>query len=169
MMTHYFRFFTGFHVYWFGGSENSVQNCTYTIREVTGFLPLRAQRWHAAVTAVTPLFMQTLVPLHLGHNYNPLALKRVTYRLGRWPPITAWPLNSWARRLGYSHLGGSVLTQRLLVQLIAICIALLVSQHCLRDISVFSPFFSPSLWVSSSVLFLTFRARGGIRQCLVCD
>lgn len=37
---------------------------------------------------------------------------------------------------GYSHLGSSVLTRRLLVQLIAICIALLISQHCLCDISI---------------------------------
>lgn len=42
---------------------------------------------------------------------------------------------------GYSHLGVLVLTQRLLVQLIAICIALLVSRLCLCDISIFfSPF-----------------------------
>lgn len=57
--------------------------------------------------------------------------------------------------LEYSHLGGLVLTRRLLVQLIAICIALLVSQHCLRDISIFFPF-SLSLCLSGSVLFLAF-------------
>lgn len=162
MMIHYFRFFTVFTCIDLEGVKTALE---LHIHNESSY------RFSASSSAAVtlPLFMQTLVPLHLGHNYNPLALKRVTYRLGQWPPITAWPLNSWARRLGYSHLGGSVLTQRLLVQLIAICIALLVSQHCLRDISVFSPFFSPSLWVSSSVLFLTFRARGGIRQCLVCD
>ena len=158
MMTHYFRFFAVFTCI---DSEGVKTALKLHVHNTSSY------RFSAAVTL--PLFMQTLVPLHLGHNYNPLTLKRVTYRLGLWPPITAWPLNWWARRLGYSHLGGSVLTRRLLVQLIAICIALLVSQHCLRDISVFSPLFSASLWVSGSVLFLTFRARGGIRQCLVCD
>lgn len=55
----------------------------------------------------------------------------------------------------YSQSGVLELTQRWLVQLIAICIALLVSQHCLRDISVF--FFSPvSLRLSGSILFLAF-------------
>lgn len=54
----------------------------------------------------------------------------------------------------YSHLGDLVLTQGLLVQLIAICIALLVSFLCLCDISIFFFFFNfaqapscvPSLW-----------------------
>lgn len=96
---------------------------------------------------------------------NLLIPKCVTYRLGLWPLITEW-LMSLALR--YSHLVGLVLTQRLLVQLIAICIALLVSQHCLCDISIFF-FFLFSLPLSPLLRLVPCILGRRIRQCLVCD
>ena len=69
--------------------------------------------------------------------------------------------------LGSSHLGVLVLIQRLLAQLIAICIALLVSQHCLCDILIFF-FFLPSFCLAGFWLLSCILGRG-IRRCLVCD
>lgn len=114
-----------------------------------------------------PLFLQTLAPLYLGYNCRPVAQKCVACRL--WPPVTGVTFELLSLVLGDSQLGSLVLTQRLLVQLIAICIALLVSQHCLRDISVFFTLFSSPCSVSLR-LRLVLRILGRrIRQCLACD
>lgn len=126
-----------------------LQVLTYTKTAVTPFIPanIRASfSWPQLQPSHSE--MRHLLALVMTSNHS------VTFEL-------------MSLALEYSHLGGLVLTQRLLVQLIAICIALLVSQHCLCDISIFFSFFSLalSLW-----LRLVPRILGrGIRQCLVCD
>lgn len=108
------------------------------------------QRQQASQLWQKLLFIPAHISASFSHNCSPLAPKCVTCRL--WPRVAAWPLNPAAPALGNSHLAGLVLTRRLLVELIAICIALLVSQLCLGDISVlFPPFFHSSLRLSGSV------------------
>lgn len=102
------------------------------------------------------LFLQTLAPRFLSHNYNLLTLKGAIYWHGAVTSNQSMTFELMSLALEYSHLGGLVLTQRLLVQLIAICIALLVSQHCLRDISIFFPFSLLLCLSQGSVLFLAF-------------
>lgn len=114
------------------------------------------QRQQASQLWQTHLFIPAHISASFSHSCYLLTLKCVTCLF--WPRVAAWPLNPVARALGNSHLAGLVLTRRLLVELIAICIALLVSQLCLGDISVLSPRFFPFLAPSLRLclLFVTF-------------
>lgn len=104
---------------------------------------------------IEPLKQMCIVFLHTSWVWAGASNHSVTYEL-------------MSLALCCSHLGGSVLTRRLLAQLIAICIALLVSQHCLCDISLFFSPFLALLSLPDSHSWLAFWGRG-IRQCLVCD